>query len=99
MSTGAEFDVVEVGYMEPFGLNKGEFLAAGDVGYITASIKSVGETRVGDTVTLANNPASEPLPGFKEVHPMVYAGIYPADGARYGDLKDALKSCSSMTRR
>ena len=91
MSTGAEFDVVEVGYMEPFGLNKGEFLAAGDVGYITASIKSVGETRVGDTVTLANNPASEPLPGFKEVHPMVYAGIYPADGARYGDLKDALE--------
>ena len=91
MSTGAEFDVVEVGYMEPFGLNKGEFLAAGDVGYITASIKSVGETRVGDTVTLADNPASEPLPGFKEVHPMVYAGIYPADGARYGDLKDALE--------
>ena len=73
------------------GSNKGEFLAAGDVGYITASIKSVGETRVGDTVTLANNPASEPLPGFKEVHPMVYAGIYPADGARYGDLKDALE--------
>ena len=91
MSTGAEFDVVEVGYMEPFGLSKGEFLAAGDVGYITASIKSVGETRVGDTVTLANNPASEPLPGFKEVHPMVYAGIYPADGAHYGDLKDALE--------
>ena len=91
MSTGAEFEVVEVGYLEPFGLKKGEFLAAGDVGYLTASIKSVGDTRVGDTVTSADNPASEPLPGFKEVRPMVFAGIYPADGARYGDLKDALE--------
>jgi GTP-binding protein LepA len=91
MSTGTEFDVVELGYMETFGLKKGEFLSAGDVGYFTASIKSVGDTRVGDTVTLANNPASEPLPGFKKVHPMVYAGIYPADGARYGDLKEALE--------
>lgn len=91
MSTGAEFDVVDVGYLEPFGLKSGTELAAGDVGYITASIKSVGDTRVGDTVTLASNPAAEPLPGFKEVHPMVYAGIYPADGARYGDLKDALE--------
>ncbi len=91
MSNGAEFDVVEVGYMEPFGLNKCDMLSAGDVGYLTASIKSVGDTRVGDTVTLAENPASEPLPGFKEVHPMVYAGIYPADGAHYGDLRDALE--------
>ena len=91
MSSGAEFDVVEVGYMEPFGLNKCDMLSAGDVGYLTASIKSVGDTRVGDTVTLAENPASEPLPGFKEVHPMVYAGIYPADGAHYGDLRDALE--------
>ncbi len=91
MSTGAEFDVVEVGYMEAFGLKKCDVLAAGDVGYITASIKSVGDTRVGDTVTLAENPADEPLPGFKQVQPMVYAGIYPADGARYGDLKDALE--------
>ena len=66
-------------------------LSAGDVGYLTASIKSVGDTRVGDTVTLAENPAGEPLPGFKEVHPMVYAGIYPADGAHYGDLRDALE--------
>lgn len=91
MSTGAEFDVVDVGYLDAFGLKSGKSLSAGDVGYITASIKSVSDTRVGDTVTLASNPASEPLPGFKEAHPMVYAGIYPADGARYGDLKDALE--------
>ena len=91
MSTGAEFDIVDVGYMEPFGLKSGSFLSAGDVGYFTASIKSVGDTQVGDTVTLAANPASEPLPGFKEARPMVFAGIYPADGARYGDLKDALE--------
>ncbi len=91
MSTGTEFDIVDVGYMEPFGLKSGEFLSAGDVGYFTASIKSVGDTQVGDTVTLAANPASEPLPGFKEARPMVFAGIYPADGARYGDLKDALE--------
>ncbi len=91
MSTGAEFDIVDVGYLDAFGLKSGEFLSAGDVGYLTASIKSVGDTRVGDTVTLANNPAAEPLPGFKEVRPMVFAGIYPADGARYGDLKDALE--------
>ncbi len=91
MSTGAEFDIVDVGYMEPFGLKSGEFLSAGDVGYFTASIKSVGDTQVGDTVTLAHNPASEPLPGFKMARPMVFAGIYPADGARYGDLKDALE--------
>ena len=91
MSTGAEFDIVDVGHMMPFGLKSAEFLSAGDVGYLTASIKSVGDTQVGDTVTLAANPADEPLPGFKEARPMVYAGIYPADGARYGDLKDALE--------
>ena len=91
MSTGAEFDVVEVGTMEPFGLQKCEELAAGEVGYLTASIKSVGDTRVGDTVTLAANPAAEPLPGFRTVQPMVFAGIYPADGARYEDLRDALE--------
>jgi len=91
MSTGAEFDVVDVGTMEPFGLKPCGELSAGEVGYLTASIKSVGDTQVGDTVTLAANPATEPLPGFKAVHPMVYAGIYPADGARYGDLKDALE--------
>ena len=91
MSNGAEFDVVEVGAMEPLGLKKCGELSAGEVGYITASIKYVGDTRVGDTVTLAEGGASEPLPGFKQVQPMVYAGIYPADGARYGDLRDALE--------
>ena len=90
MSNGTTYEVVEVGTMEPFGLCKGECLRAGEVGYITASIKSVGDTRVGDTVTLAQNPTKEALPGFKAVKPMVYAGIYPADGARYGDLRDAL---------
>ena len=91
MSNGATFDVVDVGYMTPFGLQKADKISAGEVGYITASIKSVGETRVGDTVTLDANPTSEMLPGFKAVQPMVYAGIYPADGAKYGDLRDALE--------
>ena len=91
MSNGKEFDVVDVGHMEPFGLAKCDKLSAGEVGYITASIKSVGDTRVGDTVTLAEAPAEDALPGFKEAKPMVYAGIYPADGARYGDLRDALE--------
>ena len=90
MSTEACYDVVEVGYLDAFGLKKGTELRAGEVGYITASIKTVSETRVGDTVTLAENPASEPLQGFKEALPMVYSGIYPADGARYNDLRDAL---------
>ena len=91
MSSGKEFEVVEVGTMEPFGLCKCEQLSAGEVGYLTASIKSVGDTRVGDTVTLADNPASEPLPGFKAAQPMVFAGIYPADGARYQDLRESLE--------
>lgn len=91
MNTKTTFDVVEVGTMEPFGLQKRELLSAGDVGYITASIKSVGDTQVGDTVTHASRPADSPLPGFKAVQPMVYAGIYPEDGARYGDLRDALE--------
>ncbi len=91
MSTGAEFDVVEVGTMEPFGLSRCDELAAGEVGYLTASIKNIGDTRVGDTVTLAANPTPAALPGFKAVQPMVYAGIYPADGARYGDLREALE--------
>ena len=91
MSTGATYDVVEVGTMEPFGLQKCGMLSAGDVGYITASIKTVGDTPVSDTITTVENGASEPLPGFREAHPMVYAGIYPADGARYGDLRDALE--------
>ena len=90
MSTGKEFDVVEVGTMEAFGLCRCDELCAGEVGYITASIKSVGDTRVGDTVTLASEPAEEALPGFKSAQPMVFAGIYPADGAKYGDLRDAL---------
>ena len=91
MSTGATFEVVEVGHMAPFGLTKADSLAAGDVGYITASIKNVSDTRVGDTITTAEGGVEEPLPGFKSVLPMVYAGIYPADGARYGETKDALE--------
>ena len=91
MSTGAQFDIVDVGTLEPFGLKKCDVLRAGEVGYITASIKNVGDTQVGDTVTLASAPASEPLPGFRPAQSMVYAGIYPADGARYGDLRDALE--------
>ncbi|MBP3396870.1 MAG: GTP-binding protein, partial [Clostridia bacterium] len=91
MSTGRTFEVVDVGVMDAFGLSKRAELRAGEVGYITASIKSVGDTRVGDTITLANDPAIEALPGFKAVQPMVYAGIYPADGSRYGDLRDALE--------
>ena len=91
MAKGTEFDVVEVGTMEPFGLRPAESLSAGEVGYITASIKTVGETRVGDTITKSDEPADEALPGFREVHPMVYSGIYPADGARYGDLREALE--------
>ncbi len=91
MSTGVEFEVIDVGTMEAFGLKKCGSLSAGEVGYITASIKNVSDTRVGDTVTHAEGGAEEPLPGFKSVQPMVYAGIYPADGARYGDLRDALE--------
>ena len=91
MSTGKTFDVVDVGSMMPFGLQKGEKISAGDVGYITASIKSVGDTQVGDTITLVDNPTKTPFPGFKKVQPMVYAGIYPADGSKYGDLRDALE--------
>lgn len=90
MSNGKVFEVVDVGYMSAFGLARSDMLSAGEVGYITASIKNVGDTRVGDTVTHADCPAETALPGFKAVNPMVYAGIYPADGARYGDLRDAL---------
>ncbi len=90
MATGAEFDVVEVGSMHPSGLKPTGILTAGDVGYIAASIKSIQDTRVGDTVTKCENPALEPLPGYKKVNPMVYCGIYPADGAQYEDLKEAL---------
>lgn len=91
MSTGAEFTIVEAGHMDASSLvNSGE-LKAGEVGYLSASIKSIGDTRVGDTVTLADNPCEEALPGYRKVNPMVYSGIYPADGAKYGDLRDALE--------
>lgn len=90
MATGAEFDVVEVGVMHPAGLVPNKGLAAGDVGYIAASIKNIQDTRVGDTITTVKNAAAEPLLGYKKVNPMVYSGIYPADGAQYEDLKDAL---------
>ncbi|MBR6514711.1 MAG: translation elongation factor 4 [Clostridia bacterium] len=91
MNTGAEFDVIEVGYMAPFGLQKATELAAGEVGYITASIKNVRDTQVGDTITTVENGITEPLPGFKQALPMVYSGIYPEDGAKYDDLRDALE--------
>ncbi len=91
MSTGAEFETVEVGVLDPFGLRSTGVLSAGEVGYVTASIKSVGDTQVGDTVTLAERPADEALPGFKKVQSMVYAGIYPADGSKYNETKDALE--------
>ncbi len=90
MATNAVFEVVEVGEMHPTGLRVTDSLAAGDVGYIAASIKNIQDTRVGDTVTTVVNPAKEPLPGYKKVNPMVYCGIYPADGAQYEDLKEAL---------
>ena len=91
MATGAEFTVVETGYMGAKRLLPSDRLCAGEVGYITASIKNVSDTRVGDTVTNAEAPASEALPGYRKVNPMVFCGIYPADGARYPDLRDALE--------
>ena len=91
MATGAEFQVVELGYMGATSLSSMDELKAGEVGYIAASIKSIGDTKVGDTVTTAENPANEPLEGYRNVNPMVFSGIYPADGAKYGDLRDALE--------
>ena len=91
MSTGSEFEVCEVGTMQPFGLDKCDELCAGDVGYFTAAIKTISDTKVGDTVTGKDYQTKEALDGFREVHPMVYSGIYPADGARYGDLREALE--------
>jgi GTP-binding protein LepA len=91
MNTKKEFTVTEVGYFRPGGLTPSDELKAGDVGYIEASIKNVRDTRVGDTVTLAENPAKEPLPGYKKVNSMVFCGIYPADGSKYADLRDALE--------
>ena len=91
MATGGEFDVVETGYLHPKCMMPAKSIKAGEVGYIAASIKTVRDTQVGDTVTDAENPASEPLAGYRTVNPMVYCGIYPADGAKYGDLLDALE--------
>ena len=91
MATGAEFTVVDVGYMRAQGMESSKELSSGEVGYITASIKTVSDARVGDTVTLATNPAAEPLPGYRKVNPMVFCGIYPADGADYENLRDALE--------
>ncbi len=91
MATGASFDVVEVGYFGAGQFIACESLSAGMVGYMTASIKNVSDTRVGDTITSAINPCAEALPGYKKVNPMVYCGMYPADGAKYPDLRDALE--------
>ena len=91
MATGAEYKIVEVGYLHPNGMIPADALGAGEVGYLTASIKTVADTRVGDTVTGLEDPCSEPLPGYKAVQPMVYSGVYPADGSKYGDLRDALE--------
>ncbi len=91
MASGSEFTVVEVGYLRATGMEPTESLYAGEVGYISASIKAVKEARVGDTVTLANRPAKEPLPGYRAAQPMVFCGVYPADGAHYSDLREALE--------
>ena len=91
MATGAVYRVVEVGTMSPTGLIPKDALGAGEVGYITASIKTVADTQVGDTITTMDNPAAEPLPGYRPVQPMVFSGVYPADGAKYQDLREALE--------
>ncbi|NCC86668.1 MAG: elongation factor 4 [Clostridia bacterium] len=90
MATGAEFNVVEVGYMRATNMEVTGKLTAGEVGYIAASIKTVSDARVGDTITLVNNPAEKALPGYRKVNPMVFCGVYPADGADYENLKEAL---------
>ncbi len=82
---------MECGHLEPLGYAKCDELVAGEVGYFTASIKTVADTRVGDTVTDRRPPAAEPLPGYRPVQPMVFCGIYPADGAKYPDLREALE--------
>ena len=91
MATGAQYKVVEVGTLSPIGMDPVDALGAGEVGYLTASIKTVADTRVGDTVTGVERPCDSPLPGYKTVQPMVYSGVYPADGSKYGDLRDALE--------
>ena len=90
-STGAVYKIVEVGHLRPIGFDPCDELGPGDVGYFTASIKNVGDTRVGDTVTNAANPTPEPLPGYRPARPMVYCGIYTEDGSKYPDLRDALE--------
>ena len=90
MNTGKEYEVTEVGVSSPHPVKK-EILIAGDVGYLTANIKSVRETRVGDTITSAENPTAEPLPGYRQIPPMVYSGMYPVDNSKYDDLKEALQ--------
>ncbi len=91
MATGAQFDVTEVGVMRPSRPEPTGILQAGEVGYIAASIKTVGDARVGDTITLASAPAAQPLPGYRKVNPMVFCGVFPADGAHYQDLREALE--------
>ncbi len=91
MATGAAYKVVEVGTMSPNGLIPRDALGAGEVGYITASIKTVADTQVGDTITTVENGAAAPLPGYRPVQPMVFSGVYPADGAKYQDLREALE--------
>jgi len=91
MSTGAKYRVIETGHMRPIGMEPCDVLSTGDVGYLTASIKNVGDTTVGDTVTGADNPAVLPLPGYKKVLSMVFSGLYTSDGAKYPDLRDALE--------
>ncbi len=91
MASGAQYKVVEVGHMRPMGLDPCDCLRAGDVGYFTASIKTVSDTEVGDTVTGADRPATEPMPGYRPAQPMVFSGVYTADGAKYPDLRDALE--------
>ena len=91
MATGAEFQVLECGYMLPLGLSPQQELCAGEVGYFTASIKKVSDTRVGDTVTGVENPTPEALPGYRPARPMVFCGIYTEDGSKYPDLRDALE--------
>lgn len=91
MATGAKFNVVECGFLHATSIEPRKELIAGEVGYIAASIKSINDARVGDTVTTTENPAKEPLPGYRAVNPMVFCGIYPVDGSKYGDLRDALE--------
>ena len=91
MATGAEFTVTETGYLGAVDFVPAEGLYAGEVGYLAASIKNIGDAKVGDTITLASCPAEKPLPGYRQVSPMVFSGIYPADGSKYGDLREALE--------